>query len=54
LGIGNWLSVAILLLLMLILYALRILGEDKMLLEAFGQTYEAYRRKTWALIPFVW
>jgi len=53
-GIGNWLSTAVLLFTALITYAWRIRVEDKMLLERFGQTYEDYKKRTWALIPFVW
>lgn len=34
-------------------YAYRIRVEDAMLLEAFGETYAAYRRDVGALIPFL-
>jgi len=36
----------------LLAYAYRIRVEDKMLVDAFGQEYEAYRRRVGALIPF--
>jgi len=54
LGIGNWLSLAVLLLVALVLYTLRIRTEDKMLADAFGPAYQAYRKRSWALAPFVW
>jgi protein-S-isoprenylcysteine O-methyltransferase len=54
LGIGNWLSTAALLCTALITYAWRIRVEERMLLERFGRTFEDYKKRTWALIPFVW
>ena len=54
LAAGNWLSAAALLLMGLVAYVLRIRTEEKMLGEAFGQTYEDYKKRAWALIPFVW
>lgn len=54
LGVGNWLSIAALFLIGLITYVWRIRAEDKMLLDEFGRTYEDYKKRTWALIPFVW
>ncbi len=53
-GVGSWLSTAVLLLTALITYAWRIRDEETMLLEQFGRTYEDYKKRTWALIPFVW
>jgi protein-S-isoprenylcysteine O-methyltransferase Ste14 len=50
----NWLSVAVLLLTGPIAHAWRMRLEEGLLIEAFGQTYEAYKKKTWALNPFVW
>jgi protein-S-isoprenylcysteine O-methyltransferase Ste14 len=35
-------------------YAHRIRAEDAMLVAAFGDPYEAYRREVKALIPFLW
>jgi protein-S-isoprenylcysteine O-methyltransferase len=54
LAAGNWLIVVVLLLTGLLTYAWRIRVEERMLLEAFGQAYEDYKKRTWALIPFVW
>jgi protein-S-isoprenylcysteine O-methyltransferase len=53
-GVGNWLSATVLLFTALITYAWRIRVEERMLLEAFGRAYEDYKKRTWALIPFVW
>jgi protein-S-isoprenylcysteine O-methyltransferase len=53
-SLGNGLSLAILLVTGLIVYLGRIKSEEKMLAEAFGRTYAAYKRRSWALIPFVW
>ncbi len=54
LAIGNWLSLALLALTVLVLYVWRIKLEDRMLAEAFGQAYQDYKRRSWALIPFIW
>ena len=53
-GVGNWLSTVVLLFTALITYAWRIRVEERMLLERFGRPYEDYKKRTWALIPFVW
>lgn len=53
-GTGNWLSVVVLTLTALSIYAWRIRAEDRLLLEKFGRTYEEYKKRSWALIPFVW
>jgi protein-S-isoprenylcysteine O-methyltransferase len=53
-SLGNGLSLAILLLTGLIVYLGRIKSEERMLAQAFGSAYEAYKKRTWALIPFVW
>ncbi len=54
LGIGNWLSVAALFIAPLVVYIFRIRVEEKMLLEAFGPAFESYKKRAWALIPFIW
>ncbi len=54
LAIGNWLSLAVIVLLTLTMYVLRIRVEGRMLEAAFGQAYTDYKKKTWALIPFIW
>jgi protein-S-isoprenylcysteine O-methyltransferase len=53
-SLGNGLSFATLLLTGLLVYVWRIRAEEKMLVQAFGARYEEYKKKTWALIPFVW
>ena len=53
-SLGNGLSVAIVLLAALIVYVRRIGAEEKMLAAEFGARYEEYKKRSWALIPFVW
>ncbi|MBV9930143.1 MAG: isoprenylcysteine carboxylmethyltransferase family protein [Alphaproteobacteria bacterium] len=53
-AIGNWLSVAALLLLPIAGFAVRIRVEEASLARRFGDGFAAYRRARWALIPFVW
>jgi protein-S-isoprenylcysteine O-methyltransferase Ste14 len=53
-GAGNWLSIIILLAAGLAVYTRRIAVEEQALREQFGKTYEDYRKRTWALIPFIW
>lgn len=36
-----------------LLFALRIGPEERMMEEAFGEEYRAYRRRTWRVIPFL-
>jgi protein-S-isoprenylcysteine O-methyltransferase Ste14 len=49
---------SMLIMLVVPLYALgtlwRIADEERLLAEAFGEEYEAYRARTWRLIPFVY
>ena len=40
--------------LMLVVVLARIAAEERLLSEAFGAEYEAYRARTWRLIPFVY
>ena len=54
LGVGNWLSIAVLFLTGLITYVWRIRVEGRMLLDQFGVAYSDYMKRTWALIPFIW
>lgn len=53
-SVGNWLSIVILFFTGLITYIWRIRVEERMLSEQFGPTFEEYKKKTWALIPFIW
>lgn len=54
LGLGSWLSVAILAAAGLIAFGQRIRVEDAALTALFGDAHAAYRGRKAALIPFVW
>jgi protein-S-isoprenylcysteine O-methyltransferase Ste14 len=54
LAMGNAVSLAVLVLGPLVGYAQRIRVEDAALAARFGAAYQDYRRRTWALVPFVW
>ena len=54
LAMGNWLSFAAAPLLLLVAYRRRIDVEEAVLRERFGADFEAYRRRTWALVPLLW
>ena len=54
LGIGNWISLALLLGFAIAGFAWRIHVEEAALARRFGAAYEAYRERRWALIPFFW
>lgn len=55
LGIGNWLSAILCFAVGAIAYAGRIaLVEEPALARQFGQEFQDYKQRTWALIPFVW
>ena len=43
-----------LLALIVVFVAARIRQEEKLLAEQFGAEFEAYRRRTWRLLPFVY
>lgn len=50
---GNLVTLLASLLITFLAYAYRIRVEDEMLVQAFGETYAAYRRDVGALIPFL-
>ena len=54
LALPNWLAGPSYGVAMVLLFALRLGPEERMMLEAFGQDYEAYRRTTKRLVPGVW
>lgn len=54
LGLGSWLSAVVVLGTALVAYAYRIHVEEGALLEALGQDYAAYRKRTYRLIPGVY
>jgi len=51
---GNSISLAAAFFLLLVAYVWRIVVEEAALRARFGEAFEAYRRKTWAIIPPVW
>ena len=52
LALGNWLSIAVMMSILPCVYLYRIHEEDAALLGAFGDSYEAYCRRTKRLIPW--
>jgi len=51
---GNWLSLAACFGGMFLGYAVRIVVEEAALRAAFGEAYEAHRRRTFAVLPPIW
>jgi protein-S-isoprenylcysteine O-methyltransferase Ste14 len=51
--LGTLVGVAVTLALCLGIYLYRIAIEEGALTERFGEEYRAYRRATWALVPFI-
>jgi protein-S-isoprenylcysteine O-methyltransferase Ste14 len=47
----NWLAGPLNLILFIPFYLLRVQAEEKMMLDAFGDEYRAYQRKTGGVIP---
>ena len=54
LATGNWISTLGATICILLAYAWRIRVEEKALHERFGPAFEVHRRRTWAILPFVW
>jgi protein-S-isoprenylcysteine O-methyltransferase Ste14 len=54
LALGNWASVALLVVPAAAAYAYRITLEERALMETLGERYRAYRQRTRRLVPFVW
>ena len=54
LAIGNWLSLAAAMLPPLAAFAWRIRIEEASLSARFGPSWDAFRARRWALVPFVW
>jgi protein-S-isoprenylcysteine O-methyltransferase len=50
---GNLVSVGAVTLLLAVAYTHRIRTEERMLLEALGEPYAEYRRRSWRLVPLV-
>jgi protein-S-isoprenylcysteine O-methyltransferase len=51
---GNALTMAIVLIAVLAVFIRRILVEEAALAEAFGETWRAYCKRTWRLVPLVY
>jgi len=54
LAVGNWLSLAAMVLLPIVGFGWRIRVEEASLAARFGAEYDAYRRRRWALVPPLW
>jgi protein-S-isoprenylcysteine O-methyltransferase len=54
LSFGNWLSLAIFTLPILIAFLIRIQIEERALAQAMGQPYRAYQQRTRRLLPLVY
>ncbi len=54
LALGNWLSLLAIVTGPLLAYGWRLKVEQAALRTRFGEAYDAYAKRTWALIPFVW
>ena len=52
--IPNWVAGPSNLIAFAILFALRVGAEERMMIEGFGDEYEAYSARTKRLIPGVW
>jgi protein-S-isoprenylcysteine O-methyltransferase Ste14 len=53
LALGNWLSLAVMLVIPGLVYGWRMRVEEAALIEAFGDEYRAYMRRTKRMIPFI-
>ena len=54
LALPNYIAGPAMLVAMLVLIAIRVGLEERMLLEEFGEEYEAYRKRSHRLIPGLW
>ena len=54
LGLGHWISVAVLMVATLGVILWRIAIEEKVLRTGPGEVYATYASKTWRLVPFVY
>ena len=52
--LSNWLAGPSCLLAFLLMFVLRIGGEEQMMLKKFGEAYADYRNRTNRLIPHLW
>jgi protein-S-isoprenylcysteine O-methyltransferase Ste14 len=54
LAMGTWLGLIIILLINIVTFSYRINVEEKALIEAYGEDYESYMKRTWRLIPGIY
>jgi protein-S-isoprenylcysteine O-methyltransferase len=54
LAIGNWFSLAAMVLIPMLGFGWRIRVEEASLAARFGADYDAYRSRRWALVPPIW
>jgi protein-S-isoprenylcysteine O-methyltransferase Ste14 len=54
LGNSNWIATVTVALLLFGVYGYRIRSEEVMLIDTFGEQYQAYRQRTWRLLPFIY
>jgi protein-S-isoprenylcysteine O-methyltransferase len=52
-GLGNWIGLAVMLILPLITFLLRARVEENVLVSSFGKDYLAYMKQTSMFIPFI-
>jgi protein-S-isoprenylcysteine O-methyltransferase Ste14 len=52
--LSNWIAGPLYLLAFLLMFPLRLGPEERMMLETFGDEYDAYVKRTQRLIPYVW
>ncbi len=53
LALADWIGIIAIALLMVGVYVYRIQAEEAMLVAAFGEPYEKYRKRSWRLLPFL-
>jgi len=53
LALGNWLSLAVMLAMSVIVYGNRVRVEERALVETLGEPYRAYMRQTKRFLPFI-
>jgi protein-S-isoprenylcysteine O-methyltransferase Ste14 len=54
LATANWAVALAIAVLMTVAYRYRMVAEEAMLLDAFGDRYKEYMARTWRLVPYVY
>jgi protein-S-isoprenylcysteine O-methyltransferase len=52
-GVGNWMALLVVGVLLLAAYGWRIRAEERMLVATLGEQYRSYQRRTARLVPFL-